>query len=99
MLSPEGRHGSRLLTSTPRFVTCVCLLAAPGCLLVQPLDEAKQKEDYAAGAGGTGASGGSGGRGGTGGKGGSTTGGSGGTAGKGGAAGRGGSDAGGSGGS
>jgi hypothetical protein len=99
MLSSEGRRRSRSIGFTARLFCGVCFVALPGCLIIQPLDDAKDDGDYEsdAGAGGSSATGGTGGAGGaTGGgagRGGATTGGTGGTggsAGKGGAGGKGG---------
>lgn len=97
MLSSEGRRRSRTFALAPRVISTLCLVAVPGCLLIQPLDEATEG-DSTAGQGGAGGKGGSttGGKGGsTGGKGGSSTGGTGGASGRGNVAGSGGSDTGG----
>jgi hypothetical protein len=91
----EGRPRSRWSSFGPRVVTALALFVVPGCLLVQPLDDAEDGDSSAGGdgtggnSGGTG--GGTGGKGGSGGTGGKNAGGTGGKASAGGSAGTGGS--------
>jgi hypothetical protein len=104
MLSSEGHGQSRWSTFAPRLITALGVFVIPGCLLVQPLDDARDDGQSSAGESGNGGSSATGGSrtGGTGGAmsgtGGATGGASGATSGaggKGGAAGSGGSATGG----